>query len=75
MRSCRGTQPSTECTTTPTVSPGQPLRRTLVPPSAGQAFHIGLRHRTQEEVALAGLLQEFRQWQSVSGHGILVGSG
>jgi len=48
-----------------------------VPAGADQALHVGLHqeldhglgHRSQE-VALAGLLQQLGQWQSVLGHRI-----
>jgi hypothetical protein len=75
-------QPGIEHAVAIAVAPGHALRRSLVPSGTNQAFHVGLHQDLQhcfgdgaQEVAIASLLQEFRQCQSVLGHRILVGSG
>lgn len=59
------------------VTPVQPLRRPLVPPGPDQALHVRLHQELQhglsnrpQEAAVAGLLQELGQGQSVLGHRI-----
>ncbi len=71
----QGAQPGVERPLPVAITVVEPLGRALVPAGADQALHIGLHQELQhglghgpQEVALAGLLQQLRQWQSVLGH-------
>ena len=68
-------EPGVERALAEAVAVVQPLRAALVPPGADQAFHVALHQQLQhgfrdraQEVAIAGLLQQLGQWQSVLGH-------